>query len=378
MNSITFIVTDKCNIRCKFCGPDCGPQYKTYLTSENMNKIFSEVSSKIPVPLVVFTGGEPMLFSKELCKSLNYIKLSKSRSVTRVVTNAFWASSPTSAISALNKLKNAGLAELNISVDDFHQEFVPIENVKNAVNAAIKLEIRVLLAHKSYPSSISNKAYYEDCLGMSIEQVNKNKSNNFNENKVFFSQSYTVPIGRGSDEINKDKWLPPNYTKDRWEGPCSEVLKSYTISPNGNLMPCCGLVNRDIGIFYAGNVLNNNIVSEMEKYCKSILYNWLALEGPSEIRKFVIEKDPKITFSDKYVQNCQVCQELFSNERVLHIINSNSDAIGYKLTLLRCLLDANRDKLIRRINEMSASEYTHKNQKANKANSADAKSRAAD
>jgi len=319
-----------------------------------------------------------MLFSKELCKSLNYIKLSKSRSVTRVVTNAFWASSPTSAISALNKLKNAGLAELNISVDDFHQEFVPIENVKNAVNAAIKLEIRVLLAHKSYPSSISNKAYYEDCLGMSIEQVNKNKSNNFNENKVFFSQSYTVPIGRGSDEINKDKWLPPNYTKDRWEGPCSEVLKSYTISPNGNLMPCCGLVNRDIGIFYAGNVLNNNIVSEMEKYCKSILYNWLALEGPSEIRKFVIEKDPKITFSDKYVQNCQVCQELFSNERVLHIINSNSDAIGYKLTLLRCLLDANRDKLIRRINEMSASEYTHKNQKANKANSADAKSRAAD
>lgn len=346
MNSITYIVTDKCNIRCDFCAPECGPEYKVHLNSKSMIKIFSDVESQMKVPLVVFTGGEPMLFKNEILETMVYIKNTSPETTIRVVTNVFWASSFASAKKIIDDLITAGISELNISVDDFHQKFIPEKNIQNIVSNCIDFKLRVLLAHKSYPNSITDKEYYENLLDMEIIQISKSSKNDFSKGIVFYSSGYTVPIGRGSSSVDKETWLPQNYTDKRWIGPCEEVLKSYTISPDGSLMPCCGLVSRDIGIFYGSNVIENNIAQEMEKHCNSFLYNWLALEGPSSILDFIKLKDPSIKFSTNFIQNCQVCQELFSNQKVLHIISENMDELSLKLSVSRCLLDAKRETLI--------------------------------
>jgi len=349
MNNISFIVTDKCNIRCDFCAPECDPKYKEYLKSKDMIKIFSDLESQMEISLVVFTGGEPMLFKNEIIETIKYIKKISPKTNLRIVTNGFWASSFKSSKITITELISAGISELNISVDDFHQKYISEKNIKNIVFNAREFGLRVLLAHKSYPNSKSDKEYYENLLGSEITHIRESTKDNLSKETIFFSSGYTVPIGRGSKNINKEEWLPKNYTDQRWKGPCNEVLKSYTVSPDGSLMPCCGLVSRDLGVFYGSNVIENDTAKEMEKYCNSFLYNWLALEGPSGILNFVKQKDSSLMFSKYFVQNCQVCQELFSNETVLNIIYQNMDEISSKLSLARCLLDARRVTLLESI-----------------------------
>lgn len=62
-----------------------------------------------------------------------------------MVTNAFWAYSLKAAEEKLKRLKEAGLHLINISIDKFHQEFVPIQWVRNAIDAAKSLGIEIIL-----------------------------------------------------------------------------------------------------------------------------------------------------------------------------------------------------------------------------------------
>ncbi len=65
--------------------------------------------------------------------------------ITRVVTNAWWAKDHNKALGFLDNLRSAGLKELNISYDDFHARYISINNIINAVKAALDLNLRVVI-----------------------------------------------------------------------------------------------------------------------------------------------------------------------------------------------------------------------------------------
>jgi hypothetical protein len=58
---------------------------------------------------------------------------------TSVITNAYWAASVSKAKSVLTNLQ--GLTRLGVSTDSFHQAFIPIPKVINAIRAAHELGI---------------------------------------------------------------------------------------------------------------------------------------------------------------------------------------------------------------------------------------------
>lgn len=341
MKSLTFIVTNRCNITCEFCAPGCGPQYHGGLNTELMKKVFDRLLLYGPVPVVVFTGGEPMLFHHEVIETIRHIA-NRSKTSTRIVTNAHWANSPEAAESTVRELKEAGLTELNYSVDDFHQAHVPEEFIVNAVNAAIKLNIPVLLAHKTYPGSKSCKDYYESLLGMKIPVFEKLRNKCGVSEPLLFSSGYTLPIGRGADKVNLDEWIPTCFGEKRWRGPCVHVLERIQITPDGKLTPCCGLVDKKIDVFYAGSVIENDFLDVLEQANKSVLYNWLALEGPSGIMDYILSKDDTIPFARKYVQNCQLCQEIFTDPRKREMVAHGLEEKALILSLKRCLYESQR------------------------------------
>ena len=348
MKALTFIVTDKCNITCDFCAPGCGPKLKQHLTSSQMSKIVEDITQAYRLRLVVFTGGEPMLYWKDIKRTIECIRLKSPLTAIRIVTNVSWASSVHKAISILRELQEAGLTELNYSVDDFHQAYIPEQNIINGVKAAQSLEIPVLLAHKTYPNSVSNREYYEKLLSQPIRSVDTMTSSEFKEVKLAISTGYTVPVGRGSENVEPEDWIPSRYSDDaesrycqnNWEMPCKEILNSFTVTANGKLSPCCGLVDRKLRIFYAGDVLQGNAVEVMEKYCRSTIYNWLALEGPGAIRNFVNSKTLLFQENAQYVQACQLCQEIFSNSDALNIILEGMPEVSTKLCGKRCTFEA--------------------------------------
>lgn len=80
------------------------------------------------VRLVVFTGGEPFLLGEDLYTAVEYA--AKRGFLTRIVTNAYWATSLERAGEVLSRLKEAGLTEINCSCDDFHQEHIPLDQIR--------------------------------------------------------------------------------------------------------------------------------------------------------------------------------------------------------------------------------------------------------
>lgn len=349
MKGLAFIVTDKCNITCDFCAPGCGPHLKGNLSAKIMKNVFKRLRDVGSVPIVIFTGGEPMLFKKDIIETIIYIK-DTSDAYTRIVTNAYWARSFKAAKQELKVLKDAGLTELNYSVDDFHQVYIPEIRIKYAVEAALELEIPVLLAHKTYRGSASSKETYEKLLGQNIPYLQDLPPEKIGRILLTFNTGYTLPIGRRSEKVDLDLWIPDEIQEDKWRGPCSQVLKYVQITPSGRLSPCCGLVDRNIPIFYAGNIIENDLIKVIEDANKNVIYNWLALMGPSAIMDYIKSHDSSIKFSGKYIQNCQICQEVFGDELKLNIISSGLTTISKILSLYRCVFEAQRAAFIEKLN----------------------------
>lgn len=344
---LNFIVTDRCTIKCDFCAPGCGPNTRAALTEEQMITIYSKLDRIKEVPLVVFTGGEPLIYSKIIANVIRFIRRN-SRSAIRIVTNAFWAINYKRCKELLVLLKEAGLSEINYSVDDFHQEHIPLSAIKNAVDCALELRIPILLAHKRYPNSKSDRKFYEDSFGLKIPDLSGLKGDEILHTPIVFSSGYTLPIGRGSDRIDQTKWFSDeDISRGSWKGPCTEVLKSISISANGFLSPCCGLVDRNLSVFYVANVFDYDLIDILEYANKTTLYNWLSLEGPSSLMEFIQKKNPKIKFINRYVQNCQLCQEIFSDNEKSEIILKGLDEIAPKLCIERCIYESYRTSVLK-------------------------------
>ena len=85
-----------------------------------------------------------------------------------------------------------GLDEINFSVDDFHEAYIPLAYIKNGHDAAVKLKIPVLLAHKALTSSKITVKYLETYFKhkFTIYDENKEKFQRFLYNKNLRSYSY--------------------------------------------------------------------------------------------------------------------------------------------------------------------------------------------
>jgi len=149
LNELVFSTTNQCTARCQDCPiiPSIYPPMK--MNFATIKRVIDEVDAWGTLRLVVFTGGEPFLLGEDLRKAIAYI--SEKKIHTRIVTNAYWAKTKKEAIEILSDLKTLGLTEINISCDDYHQIFIPLENIKHANEAALETGLPALLAHRRKP-----------------------------------------------------------------------------------------------------------------------------------------------------------------------------------------------------------------------------------
>ena len=116
------LITEKCNIECKHCWFESGPQKEATMTPEEIRKYINEAHRTRSIKWISLTGGEPTLFPELVEKS---IELATSyRLKTELVTNCYWAETEYKAIKWLRTLRELGLDTVNISSYDFHQDFI--------------------------------------------------------------------------------------------------------------------------------------------------------------------------------------------------------------------------------------------------------------
>ncbi|WP_127842369.1 radical SAM protein [Actinomyces wuliandei] len=141
IDELAIATTDRCQARCAHCLMKSGPERTEELSLEEMESFISYLHEQHGLQLVVFTGGESTLLGDTLLEAIAFC--SERGIGTRLVTNAIWAQDYDTARDYLVTLRECGLNELNISTDDFHLAWIPIDNVLRAWSAAKGLGVHL-------------------------------------------------------------------------------------------------------------------------------------------------------------------------------------------------------------------------------------------
>jgi len=157
--SAGLLLTYQCNAACEFCYYHCGPDkgglmpVDVCLAAWKSLRTLAGETAKIHL-----TGGEPFLHWEHLVAILGEGQRQRLGPVDLVETNGFWAVSDPLVRERLRRLLDLGVQRLKISVDPFHQEYVPILPVRRL--AAIAKEMfgpdRVLVRWEQYLQSFAD------------------------------------------------------------------------------------------------------------------------------------------------------------------------------------------------------------------------------
>lgn len=138
-------VTDKCNLRCRYCMPECGVElipHEELLTLEEIYRVV-RIMEGIGIKKIRITGGEPLV-RKNIIKLIEDIHALDGIEEIAMTTNGVFFGEKA------KDLKRAGLDSVNISLDTMNQEsfkkitgFDEHKRVMDAVDAALKQNIRL-------------------------------------------------------------------------------------------------------------------------------------------------------------------------------------------------------------------------------------------
>ena len=303
--AITFITTYKCNSACGNCCFQCSPQRKECLSLHQIVDCLEQVKTDFPtVKMLILTGGECTLLSY-LSQLINIANKEYGLSV-RIVTNASWASSYVKARMKIAEWKALGLSEINFSTGDEHLEYVPIENIKNAIIASVDEEyvpfinVEALEGHKFTAGNFLNDERLCQLL---------------KENKIFVMNGVWINFKNPSAEIDGDGIL--NCINQR----CSNLFNNITITPDYRLKACCGITSNYIRYLDLGNLAKYSIRRLYDNQFLDFMKIWMAVEGPHKIMDFVRDYDAKIK-KEQYERKhpCQVCAMIFNNSSIMNEI----------------------------------------------------------
>ena len=109
---IRISVTDRCNLRCKYCIPECGIAsvgHENILNFDEITRIVAECA-KLGIKKVKITGGEPLV-RRELHSLVARIKNTQGIEQVTLTTNGIFLKDQ------IEKLAEAGIDAINISLD---------------------------------------------------------------------------------------------------------------------------------------------------------------------------------------------------------------------------------------------------------------------
>jgi hypothetical protein len=333
IKSVCLLTTYRCNARCGFC--ECRPESNEVMSLEDMTRYIDEARALGTVGQIVFSGGEPTLLGDDLFTAIAYAK--KHGMLTRVVTNGWWGKTPEQADAFLDRLIQVGLHEINISLDDLHQEWIPFESVKNSFLACVKRKFRCLLAHKVLKGAAITKSYLEESFGVELIDFTHGKEYTPEEECRLIATGVVVPVGPKPDE-----YVSADLTYGQFRGGCASVLKDIIIGANHQFLPCCGIVTKNLPELTFGDLRHKRMIDAIDEANRDLIANWLALEGPSGIAEFVKQKDPSVPFDKRYTGICHLCNEVLTREDVRRVISEHLDEIEERVILHRSFLEVAR------------------------------------
>lgn len=180
-------VTDKCNLRCKYCMPEGGIElipHEELLSLEELYRVV-RIMEKVGIKKVRFTGGEPLV-RKNLIKLIEDVgQLSGIEEIAMTTNGVLFADQ-------VAELKRVGLTSVNISLDTLDRERFRTITGTDAGRQVLDA------VHKAVESGIKVKINCVPCRELNEEDIVELAALS-KENDVDVRYIELMPMGCGKD-----------------------------------------------------------------------------------------------------------------------------------------------------------------------------------
>ena len=225
---------------------------------------------------------------------------------SRIVTNAYWATSFDEACYRLRPLAENGLKQIAISVSESHQEYVRYENVLNVVSAANALNLNCYL----YLTTLNIKTNL-------LQSIVQYFMEQYQPLPYIRAENYFIPFGNAEENFNLSDFQLTNIADLR--GACPSAGNNICVHPTGEVTFCAMVFSLHVRSLHVGNVYHDSLAVIMQRTENNRLMQWLAVHGIVALKE-VVEQHTDIRFSDKYVNICHLCCDMLRNPEVLQFL----------------------------------------------------------
>ena len=257
LDRIEFVITDVCSGLCKHCSNGEYPNNGNSVNAEAAVKAVDQLAKKYSIESVMTFGGEPLLFADTVCEIHN---AARACNIPRrqLITNGYFSNDYQKIDDVAKLLNISGVNEIFLSVDAFHQEFIPIEPVMKFAEALLQHNVPYLRVHPAWIVNEEHDITYNTETRRLLKLFADKNIKASSGNNIF-------PSGSALKHLS-EYFAPPE--KLDLSVPCGSApytsrldeIDCISINSNGDVNLC----SISIGNIYTDNILN--IVDDYDPY----------------------------------------------------------------------------------------------------------------
>lgn len=295
---LAFVLTDKCNAACQMCCFSCSPKKNTLLNKEQIKKYIKQAQEIGTFKAIAFTGGEAILYYEQLKECMEYANNLGFNST--LVSNGFWAADYDKGYEMIKGLVAAGLTDISISVDQFHQEYISLQTVKNAIRICESFGILTALTLMDLKDEKS-----------SSETMEKLRPEIYGKELKIYP---AFPIGEAVINITDEQIIKACNKNNAY---CT-FDRIITVLFDGTIMMCCSPFSSEIKMTHLGNYETTKLSEAIKAFNRNDFLYVLLLNQFSWFVDFA--KKLGIEVEDNYSVPCHLCHFLFTNKEFVKAV----------------------------------------------------------
>ncbi len=299
LNRIEFFITYNCTSHCDHCSVYSGETKKTtgIVDLETAAKLIKDVCKNYKIDSVMTFGGEPLLYPDLVCK---IHETAKNYNIPdrQIITNCCWSKDKTRINEIVEKMADAQINDILISIDCFHEKCLDYEIVKYTVEQLKKQTKANLFLQPVWVRSKDDSNPYNEKTKEVLAEFNYLEIP-ANEGNILF------PAGRAL--INLSEYFPKPSV--HIHGTCKDLpytdmpndITSICVNPNGDIIACNVI----------GNIHDNNITDILKFYdYKNDKVLKTMVEKGSEGLYELAEQNNIVLSAKGYYSVCELCKDV--------------------------------------------------------------------
>lgn len=332
---LTVLTTDQCTAECAHCCMRSSPIRRDRLTYDQIQSAIDDLCSRQMLGTIIFAGGEPTLLGETLLDSIAYA--SSLGINTRLVTNVAWAINETKAHLGVNRLREAGLRELNISYDDYHLPFIPPVNLKLCYHATKGAGFSsVVFAVSFHEQSAVKPEFVNATISAELDIIYRDDGDT--PDLVVpdeFGTSYFIhaPSVQALGRFHETQVRTGVRERSLEElmGGCQHAITSAALSPKGTLLSCCGTELTGNEVLDFGAPVDGSFHSRLGEADDNIIVQAIRCKGPAFIANFIRRNAPDIPLRPTYGSVCEVCEHMVTRPEVVRFLMQHQDRLASEM-----------------------------------------------